>query len=42
MNFTRITDEQLTQALISKRFVPPIPPHLEEKIWSMFLIVNIF
>lgn len=31
MNFTRLTDEQLTQTLTPKRFVPPIPPHLEGK-----------
>lgn len=41
MNFTRLTDEQLTQTLIPKRFVPPTPPEYEGKIWSMFLIVKI-
>ncbi|HAV4456438.1 TPA: hypothetical protein JIR19_04270 [Acinetobacter baumannii] len=31
MNFTRLTDEQLTQTLIPKRFVPPRPPEYEGK-----------
>ncbi|MDC4445424.1 hypothetical protein NRA32_18115 [Acinetobacter baumannii] len=31
MNFTRLTDEQLTQTLIPKRFVPPTPPEYEGK-----------
>ncbi|RZG94350.1 hypothetical protein [Acinetobacter pittii] len=31
MNFTRLTDEQLTQTLIPKRFVPPTPPEFEGK-----------
>ncbi|MFV5360039.1 hypothetical protein VXO68_02370 [Acinetobacter oleivorans] len=31
MNFTRLTDDQLIQALISKRFVPPTPPEYEGK-----------
>ncbi|ELY6119671.1 hypothetical protein ACV3HB_003437 [Acinetobacter baumannii] len=31
MNFRRLTDEQLTQTLISKRFVPPTPPEYEGK-----------
>ncbi|WP_391485649.1 hypothetical protein [Acinetobacter pittii] len=31
MNFTKLTDEQLTQTLIPKRFVPPTPPEYEGK-----------
>ncbi|EHU1558453.1 hypothetical protein A1Z55_RS10155 [Acinetobacter baumannii] len=31
MNFTRPTDEQLTQTLIPKRFVSPTPPEYEGK-----------
>ncbi|WP_413328501.1 hypothetical protein [Acinetobacter baumannii] len=31
MNFTRLTDDQLTQALIPKRFVPPMPPEYDGK-----------
>ena len=31
MNFTRLTDEQLTQTLIPKRFVPPTPAEYEGK-----------
>ncbi|MGE8560912.1 MAG: hypothetical protein ACN6NJ_08190 [Acinetobacter sp.] len=31
MNFTNLTDEQLTQTLIPKRLVPPIPPEFEGK-----------
>lgn len=31
MNFTRLTDEQLAQTLIPKRFVPPTPPKYEGK-----------
>ncbi|MVM69597.1 hypothetical protein [Acinetobacter baumannii] len=31
MNFTRLTDEQLTQTLFPKRFVPPTPPEYEGK-----------
>ncbi|MEB6670657.1 hypothetical protein [Acinetobacter pittii] len=31
MNFTKLTDEQLTQTLIPKRFVPPTPSEYEDK-----------
>lgn len=31
MNFTRLTDAQLTQTLLPKRFVPPTPPEYEGK-----------
>ncbi|MFA2885452.1 hypothetical protein [Acinetobacter pittii] len=31
MNFTRLTDEQLTQTLIPERFVPPTPPEYDGK-----------
>lgn len=31
MIFTSLTDEQLTQTLIPKRFVPPTPPEYEGK-----------
>ncbi|WP_079377545.1 hypothetical protein [Acinetobacter baumannii] len=30
-NFTQLTDEQLTQTLIPKRFVPSTPPEYEGK-----------
>lgn len=32
MNFTLLTDEQLTQTLIPKRFVPPTLPEYTDKI----------
>lgn len=31
MNFTRLTDDQLAQTLIPKRFVPPTPSKYEGK-----------
>ncbi len=31
MKFTRLTDEQLTQTLIPKRFIPQTPPEYEGK-----------
>ncbi|HFG6919704.1 TPA: hypothetical protein ACGIKE_000255 [Acinetobacter baumannii] len=31
MNFTQLTDEQLAQTLIPKRFMPPKPPEYEGK-----------
>ncbi|SSU56471.1 Uncharacterised protein [Acinetobacter baumannii] len=37
MNLPRLTDGQLTQTLIPKRFVPPKYPEYEGKICSIFL-----
>ncbi|MDV7706555.1 hypothetical protein [Acinetobacter pittii] len=31
MHFSKLTDEQLIQTLIPKRFVPPTPPEYEGK-----------
>ena len=41
MNFTRLNDEQLTQTLIPKRFVPPTTPEYEGKTWSMLSLIHI-
>lgn len=41
MNFTKLTDQPLTQTLIPKRFVPPTPPEYEGKNIVLFLIVKI-
>jgi len=32
MHLFKLTDEQLAQILIPKRFVPPTPPHLKHNL----------
>jgi hypothetical protein len=41
MHLFKLTNEQLAQMLIPKRFVPEKPPELKEKMWNLSLIVMI-